>query len=98
MLTLATAVGTLTVIMGILVKFIGFPDQVLKIHRRKSTEGISSTFFTMAFLSYFCWTLHGVLQRDWVVIIGQGTGMITSGVIVGQLLYYRGQSTPSSVM
>ena len=96
-MTIAAIIGTLTVTMGILVKIIGFPDQVIKIHRRASIEGLSTTFFIMTFLSYVLWTLHGILQGDWVVIIGQGLGVITSGVLVGQIVFYwirgRGKSS-----
>ena len=87
-MAIASIIGVLTVIMGILVKIIGFPDQVIKIHNRRSIEGLSTTFFVMTFISYVLWTLHGIFRGDWVVIIGQGLGVLTSGVIVGQILFY----------
>lgn len=88
-LTLASIIGVLTVVVGLLVKLLGFPDQFLKNHRRKSTEGLSSVFYYLAFVSYMLWTVHGVLQKDWVVILGQGVGVLTTGAIVCQLLIYR---------
>lgn len=88
-ITFAALVGVLTVIIGILVKVLGFPDQFMKNYKRKSTEGLSTIFIVLAFLSYILWTLHGYLQGDWVLIIGQGVGIITTGMIVFQIFYYH---------
>ena len=88
-LSFALFVGIATVILGTLVKLLGFPDQFLKNYRRKSTEGLSTIFIVLAFFSYILWTLHGVLQKDWVLIVGQGLGVITTGAIVYQIFIYR---------
>lgn len=88
-LTIASIIGFLTTTVAILVKVIGFPDQIKKIYKRKSTEGISTIFFLLAFVSYFLWTVHGVFQKDNVLIIGQGAGMITTGIIIVQIFIYR---------
>lgn len=88
-LTLAAIIGTLTVVVGILVKVIGFPDQFRINYKRKSTKGLSTIFYILAFISYMLWTTHGFLQNDWVLIIGQGVGIITTGIIVAQILIYR---------
>jgi len=82
-------IGFLTTVLSILIKVIGFPDQIRKNHIRKSTEGVSTTFYIMSFLCYILWTAHGVLAKDWVVILGQGLGIITTGVIVYQIFIYR---------
>ena len=66
-----------------------YPDQIKKNHQRKSTEGISTLFYVMSFVTYIMWTLHGILQGDWVVILGQGLGIITTGIIVYQIILYR---------
>ncbi len=89
MLTLAVVIGFLTTVMTVLIKVIGFPDQIKKNHQRKSTEGISTLFYVMSFVTYIMWTLHGILQGDWVVILGQGLGIITTGIIVYQIILYR---------
>ncbi len=88
-LTFASIIGVLTVGVGLLVKLLGFPDQFLKNYRRKSTEGLSAVFYYLAFVSYILWTIHGILANDWVVILGQGVGVLTTGAIVCQLLLYR---------
>lgn len=87
--TLSAVVGTLTLVIGILVKALGFPDQFLKNFRRKSTEGLSTIFIILTFISYTLWTLHGLLKKDTVLIVGQGAGVLTSGAIVWQLVAYR---------
>lgn len=87
--TLPIIIGALTLIVGILVKLIGFPDQFLKNYKRKSTEGLSTIFFILAFVSYFLWTMHGLLQNDQVLIIGQGIGMLTTGAIIYQIVIYK---------
>ena len=88
-ITFAAIIGVLTLTIGILVKIIGFPDQFMKNYKRKSTEGLSTIFISLAFLSYILWTIHGYLQKDWVLIIGQGAGILTTGMIVFQVFYYR---------
>lgn len=85
----AVIIGLLTTILSVLIKVIGFPDQIKKNYKRKSTEGLSSTFYILSFITYMLWTLHGVLQKDWVVILGQGLGIITTGIIVYQIFLYK---------
>lgn len=82
-------IGVATVVIGILVKLLGFPDQFLQNYKRKSTDGLSTLFIVLAFVSYSLWTLHGYLQNDWVLIVGQGMGVLTTGAIVYQIIRYR---------
>jgi MtN3 and saliva related transmembrane protein len=88
-ITFAAIIGILTVMIGILVKVIGFPDQFRLNHKRKSTKGLSTLLYVLSFVSYILWTLHGILQKDWVLIIGQGVGIITTAMIVIQIYIYR---------
>lgn len=88
-ITFAAVIGLMTVVIGILVKVIGFPDQFRLNLKRKSTKGISTLFYVLAFFSYILWTLHGILQKDWVLIAGQGVGIVTTGMIVAQIIKYR---------
>ncbi len=88
-LTFAAIIGVLTLIIGVLVKVIGFPDQFRLNFKRKSTKGISTLFFILIFISYLFWTVHGILRDDWVLIIGQGVGILTAGMIVVQIIIYR---------
>jgi MtN3 and saliva related transmembrane protein len=82
-------VGIVTTVVSILVKAIGLPDQIRKNYQRKSTLGLSVPFFILGFVSYGLWTVYGVLKQDWVLILGQGAGMITMGIIAWQIYIYR---------
>jgi len=75
-------VGGLTVACSFALKFIGFPSQIRKIKKTKSTEGLSVTLFGIAFFSYILWTLYGILKKDWVTIVGQGVGIFVTGAIL----------------
>ena len=92
-ITFASIIGLLTITIGILVKVIGFPDQFRKNYKRKSTEGLSSIFIILAFVSYLLWTIHGTLQNDIVLIIGQGVGIITTVAIMIQIFLFRKRKT-----
>lgn len=89
MLNFALIIGFLTTALSILVKVVGFPDQIRKNHKRKSTEGVATSFYILSFLVYVLWTIHGVLQKDMVVVFGQGLGILTTGAIVYQIYIYR---------
>ena len=89
MLDIAAIVAVLTVVFGVLVKFIGFPDQIRSNHKRKSTEGLSTIFIILSVITYTLWTIHGYFQKDPVLVIGQGIGIITTGIILYQIWLYR---------
>ena len=88
-ITFAGVIAVLTVSVGIVAKLIGHPDQILENHRRKSTEGLSTKMIVIAVVGYSLWTIHGILQGDWVLIVGQGLGVVTSGTILTQIVVYR---------
>jgi len=81
--------GVVTIAVAVLVKVIGLPDQIRKNYKRKSTEGLSTVFVLMGLLSYVLWTLYGALKHDWVVVLGQGVGVVTMGIIAWQVWLYR---------
>ncbi len=91
MITFAVIIGILTTVLSIAVKVVGFPDQIKKNYKRKSTEGLSVSFYILSFLVYILWVLHGILQKDWVVTFGQGLGVVTTGMILYQIYIYRKQ-------
>jgi len=88
-LTLTAVVGFLTVALGILVKLVGFPDQMRRNYKNKSTAGLSTPFIALSCLAYTMWTLHGILVGDMVVVVGQGLGIVTTGAILWQIYLYR---------
>jgi len=98
MVLFATIIGILAVIFSFLAKIVGHPDQMIKNYRRKSTEGVAISMFVTSFLAYLFYTIHGILKKDWVVVSGQGLGVITTGIILWQAFYYRNKkdSKPSA--
>lgn len=92
-LTLIGVVGFLTAFVSILVKFIGLPDQIRKNRKRKSTEGLSTPFFLFSVLAYGLWVFYGILRKDWVLILGQGFGMVAMAIIAYQIWFYRGNKS-----
>jgi uncharacterized protein with PQ loop repeat len=88
-ITFAGVISTLTLIIGILVKVIGLPDQIRKNLKRKSTVGLSASFMILSFVAYLLWTIHGILQKDLVLVIGQGLGIVTTAIILWQIYIYR---------
>jgi len=88
-ISFAGVIGFLTLVIGILVKVIGLPDQMKKNYKRKSTEGLSTWFMILSLIAYSLWTIHGILQKDMVLVLGQGLGIITVGIILYQIYIYR---------
>jgi len=88
-ITFAGIIGVSTLIVGVLTKLIGFPDQIRKNYKRKSTEGLSTALMILSFVAYLLWTIHGILRDDMVLIIGQGMGILTTGIIVYQIFIYK---------
>ncbi len=93
MVLFATIIGVLAVFFSFLAKIVGHPDQMLKNYRRKFTEGVAISMFVTSFLAYLFYTIHGILQKDKVVILGQALGVITTGIILWQAFYYRSKKS-----
>ena len=93
-LDVAAAVAILTTILSVVVKVVGVPDQIKSNHIRKSVEGLSVWFIFLSFFSYLMWMVHGLFIHDWSLIVGQGLGVITTGIIVGQFFKYRRTTPP----
>lgn len=89
----ATTISILTIIFSFLVKIVGFPAQIKLLLTHKDTANISKTFYLLNFISYFLWTIHGFNQGDKIVIVGQGLGVIASGIVL-YLLFRRTKNSP----
>lgn len=83
---LVTIVGVLTVASSYAIKLIGFPDQIRKIFKFKSVEGLSVPLFVFSFISYILWTIYGIIKNDWVIIWGQSVGVIVAGIVLYQII------------
>jgi len=88
-MNIAALITLLTTLFSIAVKVVGMPDQIRSNYRQKSTAGLSSWFMVSTLLSYTLWVVHGIQVHDIALIVGQGLGVLVTGVIVGQMLAYR---------
>ena len=88
-ISLGSIVALMTIVLGILVKIVGIPDQIRQNFIRKSTEGVSLSNQAIGFLAYIFWTAHGILQHDRVLVYGQILGVITTGIVLYQFAAYR---------
>lgn len=86
---MVTIISTLTVIVSLISKVWGFPNQIKLLNKHKRTDNISLIFHCLATLSYGLWTLHGALRNDWFTVAGQGLGVVFSAIIVYLVLKYR---------
>ena len=82
-------VGVLTLIASYAIKLIGFPEQIQKIRKSKSADGISKALFITSFISFILWTIYGILKNDWVIVLAQGLGTIVGGILLFYLWKYR---------
>ena len=89
MIKYAAIIATITFILSILTKVIGFPSQARLIFKTKNVSNISLPLYCITFLSYLFWTIHGCIKADNTLIYGQGLGIITSGFVLAQIIYYR---------
>ena len=87
--SLIVFIGVLTTIVSVLTKLFGLPDQIRKNWLKKSTQGVSTILIVLLCLSYALWTLYGFLKQDWFLIIGHGMGILTTGIIIYQIISYR---------
>lgn len=74
----------LTALASLGVKFIGFPAQIRAGRQRR--PGLVWQLAAGMCASYLLWVVHGVMHHDWVEIISQGAGVITTAVLLVQAL------------
>jgi uncharacterized protein with PQ loop repeat len=88
-ITLIEIFSVLTLIASYAIKFIGFPEQIQKIRKAKSTLGVSKVLFITSFISFILWTIYGYLKNDWVIILGQGSGVVVSAILLFYMWKYK---------
>lgn len=84
-----TIIYTLTIIVSLASKFIGYPDQIRLILKEKRTNNISLLLNSLGALSYGLFTLHGYLIKDWVTVIAQIFGVFFCLILVFLTLKFR---------
>lgn len=87
--TLIQIISILTLIASYAIKLIGFPAQIQKIRKSKSTDGVSKSLFITSFISFVLWTIYGFLKGDWVIVLAQGLGAVVGGVLLIYMWKYH---------
>jgi uncharacterized protein with PQ loop repeat len=88
-MTFEAIISTLTVIASFSTKAIGAPSQIKQLLKTKNSESFSILHGTLIFVAYILWAIHGYLKNDLTVMVGQGIGVITSGLILFFVIKYR---------
>jgi multidrug resistance efflux pump len=50
---------------------------------------MSVSLWVLSLVSYVCWTAHGLLRGDWVLVSAQVLGVVLSAAILAQAWWYR---------
>lgn len=82
----------MTIALSLVVTGLGLTSQVRKNAKRKSMEGLSFFYFLVLAVSYTFWTIYGVSQADFVIIIPMSLGMMMSWLVVAQFWIFRKQT------
>jgi Sugar efflux transporter for intercellular exchange len=85
-------VGWLTVALSLAAKAT-ICHQIRINWQRRSADGVSAPFFIVGMLSYDFYTLHGLLNRDWALVLGMTPGALLALIVVIQMYRYRQEGT-----
>lgn len=88
-MTFEAVISTLTVVASFSTKLIGAPSQINQLLKTKNSDSFSVLHGTLIFVAYILWAIHGYLKNDMTVMIGQGIGVLTSGLILFFIIKYR---------
>ncbi|WP_137091388.1 SemiSWEET family transporter [Mangrovivirga cuniculi] len=81
--------GILTLVASWSLKLLGFPGQIRKLIKTKNSDSLSLLLFSISFISYVLWTTYGILKNDYVIYLGQGVGILASGITIVYIIKYR---------
>ena len=84
--------GTMTMICGILMVFIGLTSQAVKNHK-ESRCGNPLSLAILAALVYLFRAAYAITIDSYYILIPDLIGILVSGVIIFQFFYYRKPSS-----
>ena len=85
MTPLAMAAGAVTWALVLL----AYPSQVYRLWKEKTAAGVSLTMFVVGFAAFAIWIFYGFEIKNYIVVASNILGTILSGIIIGQVVYYR---------
>ncbi|MBK1875306.1 SemiSWEET family sugar transporter [Pelagicoccus mobilis] len=94
-----STLGTIAMITGLLMTFLGLPGQILKTWKSKSANDLSLFMWGMGFANVVAWTSYGLFREepDWYLVIPNAFGLLFVAVILFQIFHYgkKKQNVPT---
>lgn len=86
--------GIIAMTLGLIVTFVGFPMQVVKNWKSKTTGDLSFGMWMLSFLSSLSWVAYGFFREvpDYFLVIPSFFGSLFAGIIVAQIIIYKDNS------
>ena len=75
--------------LGLFINAILFIPQAMKLFHEKDSKELSLVTFLGFNLIQFFTVLHGILFKDYLLIIGNFLSLITCGVVTTLIIFYR---------
>jgi len=84
-------IGTIASATTIAYTCCGLPLQIRRIHREKSTAGLSPLMMAFAFLTLLSWVAYAAVKvpQDWFILVSNAPGALFALVILAQCVHYR---------
>lgn len=77
------------IVASLSTKTIGAPHQIRLIMKTKTVHNISLLHYSIIFITYILWVIHGILKKDITVIISQSIGVLMSAILLSLIIYYK---------
>lgn len=66
-----------------------FVPQIIKIWRDRDASGVSLRMFGVTVTAFVLWTVFGVLQSSWPIILSNGVCLVLATIIVALRLKFK---------
>ena len=85
-----TLFGMIALVTSLALALVGFPSQIYLNYRRKSTDGFSFIFTTIALPNSIAWFLYGMSKHeiDWFIVIANILCIVLLSMLLFQFLIY----------
>ena len=88
-MSLVTILGIIGVVINWTLAIIGMPLQIRENLKRRNAEGLSTLNFSLLFWVFATSFLYGLSIYNFPLILGNALPLVFSGIILGQIMYYR---------
>ena len=75
--------------LGVFINALLYLPQAIKIFLSKSARGLSLLAFLIFDFSILAFLLHGLIQKDWPMVLGMALSLLTCGVTTIAVWVYR---------